>query len=146
MVLFLGSTGTIWRLLFVELLVDYFGHFRCIEKKTDEKRRLKRLASEKPSHAFSYLVFCMLNFETHFFSKVSQCRKKLKSIHSVAKHQKIEGGPFGEFFSRSHEVKKTEMRDPLVSPGILCYAGKRGKTFLVHFARPNDSIWDHQIS
>ena len=32
------------------------------------------------------------------------------NIHSVAKHQKIEGGPFGEkFFSKkkSHSAKKT---------------------------------------
>ena len=29
--------------------------------------------------------------------------------------------------------------DPLVSPGIVCYAEK-GETFLVQFARPNGSI------
>ena len=38
---------------------------------------------------------------------VSQCRKKLKggplgffNIHSVGKYQKIEGGPFGDFFRK----------------------------------------------
>ena len=49
------------------------------------------------------------------------------NIHFVAKHQKIEGGPFGEkFFFRKKSLtmsKKTE-RDPLVSPGMVCYAGK----------------------
>ena len=41
--------------------------------------------------------------------------------------------------------KKTEKGDPLVSPGIVCYAEK-GKTFIVQFARPNESIWDHKSS
>ena len=36
--------------------------------------------------------------------------------------------------------------DPLVSPGIVRYAEKRKKTFLVRFARPNDSLWHHKIS
>ena len=42
-------------------------------------------------------------------------------------------------------LKKTERGDPLVSPGMVCYAEKEEKTFLVQFARPNDSIWDHNI-
>ena len=68
------------------------------------------------------------------------------NIHSVAEHQKIEGGPFGEFcFEKSLTMpKKTERGDPLVSPGMVLRE-KRGKTFLVQFARPNDSIWDHKI-
>ena len=67
----------------------------------------------------------------------------------VAKHQKIEGGPFGEksFPKKSLAVpKKTERGDPLVSPGMVCYAEKQEKTFLVQFARPNDSISHHKIS
>ena len=79
--------------------------------------------------------------------------KKLKggplgifNIHSVAKHQKIEGGPFGEIFFRkkvSHCRKKLKGLFSLSRYGIL--RGKRGKTILVQFARPNDSIWHHKI-
>ena len=78
--------------------------------------------------------------------------KKLKggplgffNIHSVVKHQKIEWGPFGNFFSKSLSAEKTERGDPfsLSWPGML--RGTRGKTFLVQFARPNDSIWDHKF-
>ena len=44
----------------------------------------------------------------------------------VAKHEQIEGGPFGELFFQkmSHKAKKTEKVDPLVSPGVECYAEK----------------------
>ena len=35
--------------------------------------------------------------------------------------------------------KKTERGVPLFSPGIVCYAEKE-ETFLVQFARPNDSV------
>ena len=83
--------------------------------------------------------------------KVSQCRKKLKgrtlwdfstsillqnskkaerkdplgffNIHSVAKLQKIEGAFRGEkkfFWKKSHSAEKM---DPLISSGIVCYAG-----------------------
>ena len=62
------------------------------------------------------------------------------NIHSVAKHQKIEGGPFGE--NLGNNAEKTERGDSLVSPRM---GEKRGKTFLVQFARPNDAIWDHKI-
>ena len=68
------------------------------------------------------------------------------NIHSVAKHQKIEGGPFGKFFLKknSHNAEKTDRGDSLVSRyGML--RGKRAKTFLVQFATPNDAIWDHKI-
>ena len=68
------------------------------------------------------------------------------NIHSVAKHQNIEGGPFGEFFfeKKSHNDEKKLKVGPfsLYRHGML--RGKRGKTFLVQFARPNDSIWDHK--
>ena len=44
------------------------------------------------------------------------------NIHFVAKHQKIEGRPFG-----------------LARYGML--RGETGKTFLVQFAWPNGAIW-----
>ena len=52
-------------------------------------------------------------------------------IHSVAKHQKLEGGPFGgKFFRKKVSVpKKTEREDSLVSLGIVCYAEKEEKPF-----------------
>ena len=37
----------------------------------------------------------------------------------IAKHQKIERGPFGEKLKKCLNAEKIE-RDPLVSPGILC--------------------------
>ena len=60
--------------------------------------------------------------------------------------KKIEGGPFGKkiFPKKSLAVPKFERGDPLVSPGMVCYAEKR-KTFLVQFARPNDAIWCNNI-
>ena len=58
------------------------------------------------------------------------------NIHFVEKHQKIEkieGGPFGENFFPGKKVsqcrKKTERGTPLVSPGMVCYAGKQEKPF-----------------
>ena len=43
------------------------------------------------------------------------------NIHSVAKLQKIEGGPFEKKSLAMPE--KTERGDPLVSSGIVCSAG-----------------------
>ena len=54
------------------------------------------------------------------------------NIHFVAKHQKIEGGPFGEFFFQKKSLtmpKKTERWGPLVSLGMVSYAGKQEKLF-----------------
>ena len=54
------------------------------------------------------------------------------NIHSVAKQQKIEGGPFGEKFSSEKKVSQCRKKmkgDPLVSPGRVCYAGKQEKPF-----------------
>ena len=54
------------------------------------------------------------------------------NIHSVAKNQKNEGGPFGEFFfeKKSHNAEKNSKGDdPLVFPGIVCYAEKEEKPF-----------------
>ena len=62
--------------------------------------------------------------------------------------KKLKGGPFGEFFfqKKSHNAEKNwtgETAFSLSRYGVL--RGKRGKTFLIQFARPNDSIWDHEI-
>ena len=71
------------------------------------------------------------------------------NIHSVTKlRKKVKGRPFGDkFFSTkmSHNAEKTQRWEPLVSPGIVCYAEKV-KTFLLQFSRPNGSIWHHKIS
>ena len=69
------------------------------------------------------------------------------NIHSVAKQQKNEGGPFGEknFPEKVSQCRKKIGRvAPLVSPGIVL-RGKTGKTFLVQFARPNSAIWYNNI-
>ena len=66
----------------------------------------------------------------------------------VAKHQKIEGGTlWGEkvFFPKNLTMPKK------LKGGLFCLSRygmlrvKREKTFLVQFARPNDSMWDHKI-
>ena len=75
-----------------------------------------------------------------FQKKISQCRKKLKrgpfgifNVHSVSQNiKKIEGGPFwGENVPKkvSQCRKKIERGDPLVSPGMACYAGKQENRF-----------------
>ena len=54
------------------------------------------------------------------------------NIHSVAKHQKMQGGTFEEnFFSekKSRSAEKNERGDPLVTPGMVCYAEKQEKLF-----------------
>ena len=69
--------------------------------------------------------------------KISQCRKTGKgdtlgffNIHSVARHQKIEGGTLGgNFFSKKTMPKNTERGDPLVSSGMVCYAEKEENPF-----------------
>ena len=46
--------------------------------------------------------------------------------------KKIEGGPFGEknvSGKKSHNAEKIESGDTLVSPGMVCYAGKQEKLF-----------------
>ena len=89
------------------------------------------------------------NKNFHFREKISQCRKKTErgdplgffNIHSVAKHQKNAGGPFGENFFRekSRSAEKNE-RGESYSPGMVCYAEKQEKPFwfssldqIVHF-------------
>ena len=65
--------------------------------------------------------------------KVSQCRKKLKGgPFGVFKHpfcgkapKKLKGDSLGKFFptKKSRNAEKSEKWDPLVSSGIVCYAG-----------------------
>ena len=71
------------------------------------------------------------------------------NINSAAKQQKkSKGDPLGKNFfpeKKSHKAEKTERGDPLVLPGMVCYAGKQEKNFLVQFARPNCAIWCNNI-
>ena len=66
------------------------------------------------------------------------CRKTSK---------KLKGGRFGreKIYKELTMPKKTE-RGPFSLSRYCMLRGKRRKTFLVQFARPNDSIWDHKIS
>ena len=45
--------------------------------------------------------------------------------------KKIEGGPFEEkkFPEKSRSAEKNWKGNPLVSPGMVCYAGKQEKPF-----------------
>ena len=51
------------------------------------------------------------------------------NIHSVAKHEKNAGDPLGKNFRKKCLAvpKKIERGDPLVLPGMVCYAEKQGK-------------------
>ena len=56
------------------------------------------------------------------------------NIHSVAKHQKIEGGPFGEFFPEKVSQCRKKLKGDLARYGMLqvCYMvcyGKQEKLF-----------------
>ena len=55
------------------------------------------------------------------------------NIHSVAKQQKkLKGDPLEKKNfpkKKSRSAEKNERRDPLVSPGMVCYAEKQEKTF-----------------
>ena len=53
------------------------------------------------------------------------------NIHSVAKQQKNETGPLGKkiFRKKSRSAKKIGRWDPLVSPGMKCYAGRQENPF-----------------
>ena len=65
---------------------------------------------------------------------------EFSNIHSIAKHQKIEGSPLVKKKIRKKvTIPKKVVGDPLVSPGTVL-RGKAGKTFLVQFARRNGSI------
>ena len=74
------------------------------------------------------------NKNFYFREKISQCRKKLKggtlwdfSTSILSQNIKKCRGPFGEkiFLSKkSLAVPKKMKGDPLVSPGMVCYAEK----------------------
>ena len=59
--------------------------------------------------------------------------------------RKIEGGPFGVIYfeKKSHNVKKLK-RGPF-RLARHCMLREKKEKFLVQFARPNYSIWDHNI-
>ena len=72
----------------------------------------------------------------YFRKKISQCRKKLKGIfqHPLCRKtsKQLKGELFGEQISRKKsrsDEKKLKRGDPLVSPGMVCYAGKQEKPF-----------------
>ena len=68
------------------------------------------------------------------------------NIHSVAKQQKIEGGPFGEFFSEKVSQCGKKLKGGPFGLARYCMSrGKTGKTFLVQFVRPNGAIWCNNI-
>ena len=61
--------------------------------------------------------------------------------------EKLKGDPLAEketFSKKSHNAKKLKGR-PFRLP-VLYVPRKKKNFFLVQFARPNDSIWDHKIS
>ena len=61
--------------------------------------------------------------------------------------KKMKGDPLKEKIEKSLTMPKKTERGTGISLSRYCMLrGKRGKTFLVQFARPNDSIWDHKIS
>ena len=67
------------------------------------------------------------------------------NIHSVAKHQKNAGGPFGEkfFFRKKSLGVPKKMKGGGGVFGLARYGmlrGKTRKTFLVQFARPNSGF------
>ena len=51
------------------------------------------------------------------------------NIQSVTKHEKIEENKNFYFRKKISVPKKTERGNPLVSPGMVCYAGKQEKPF-----------------
>ena len=75
-------------------------------------------------------------FENIFVQKMSHSAEKCKrgnpsglvNIHSVAKYQKTQGGPFGDiekFSKKSRTVpKKIQKGDPLVSAGFVGFPEK----------------------
>ena len=76
----------------------------------------------------------------YFRKKISQCRKKLKggtlwdfSTSILSQNiKKMQGDPLGKNFLRKKSLavpKKNERGDPLVSPGMVCYAEKQEKPF-----------------
>ena len=80
------------------------------------------------------------NKNFYFRKKISQRRKKLKggtlwdfSTSILSQNIKNNAGAtlWGKFFfeKKSRSAEKNERGDPLVSPGMVCYAEKQGKPF-----------------
>ena len=77
--------------------------------------------------------------------KVSQCRKKLKggtlcdfSTSLLSQNiKKLKGDSLGIFFEKSHNAEKNWMGRPFSLSRYGMLRGKKGKPFLVQFARSN---------
>ena len=61
--------------------------------------------------------------------------------------KKLKGGPFRKKFFRKKvsQCQKKLKGTPFSLSRYGMLRGKRGTTFFVQFARPNESIWDHKI-
>ena len=100
---------------------------------------LKRVDTSQIVNVFVAVEGGPFGEKTNFRKKVSQCRKtergdplRFLNTQSVSNEQKIDGGPFGENFFPKNSLavpKKIERGDLLVSPGMVCYAGKQEKPF-----------------
>ena len=100
--------------------------------------RAKRGTLPKLSTFLSQLKGEPFGEKTNFRIKVSQCRKTERedplgflNAQSVAKHQKIEGGPIAEkkFRKKVSHCQENGRRNSLVSPVMVCYAGKQENPF-----------------
>ena len=109
----------------------------------------------------------------HFLTSIVAKHQKLegwkkfrKKSHNAEK--KLKKGPFGifqhpfccktsenwrgspwwkiDFSKKSLKMPKQSERGLFSLSRYGMLRGKRGKTFLVQFARPNESLWDHQLS
>ena len=58
--------------------------------------------------------------------------------------KKLEGDILGIFFSKKVSQCQKIEKGPFSLSRYCMLRGKREKTILVQFARPNDSIWDHK--
>ena len=68
--------------------------------------------------------------KSHNAEKLKGDPLRFFNIHSVAKHEKIEENKNFYFREKISQCrKKTERGDPLVSPGMVCYAEKQEKPF-----------------
>ena len=153
-------------IIFCRTFVELFWSVRVDRKQagTGPSRRHiqgSKIAKRLPSVKYSFTVLENQNFLKKKFSKklLKKWTKNLTmpkktergdplgffNIHSVAKHQKNAGGTlWGKilFFEKkvSQCRKKNERGESLVSPGMVWYAEKQEKPFLVQFARPNSAF------
>ena len=68
------------------------------------------------------------------------------NIHSVAGIQKMQGTLWRKkIFEKRLAVPKKMKGGPFGLARFGTLRGKTGKTFLVHFARPNSAIWCNNI-